>query len=187
MPNRRARVGWHGQGSTPRTWSVAAFHLIQAHEIDSTPPIDPELYVASQPRPSASPNPWLELTGPPAVRRYADQIKQIVRSLRKEIREEIRQAEKHVPRGHETRTVLESNSRRISPLARYIVGHRAGLPVLAREFLSEAAKQHESCPLYREACRGLIGPELYPDTEDHRATEGPTELRGATAHQYHLN
>lgn len=185
---RLRRPDWRGQATSRRLWAVAAASLCQAHEADPSVPIDPELFVASQPVLSVPCDPWLEITGHEAADRYASRVRSIIRSLRHEIRQELRRVESAIEKGGDPSDVILMNARRISPMGCYLAAHRAGLPKLARRFEADAAAQHESCPLYLEACRRLIGQADYPcGQEALGATEGPTGFRRLRAQQAHLN
>ncbi len=58
--------------------------------------------------------------------------------------------------------LLEMPSQFFSPLGKYILAHQSYRSDLADAWWSEAREQHRSCPLYANACDGLIEPELYP-------------------------
>ncbi len=173
---RRRRPGWRDGSSTPRVWQVAAETLIRAGQADLSMPLDPELFVASQPCTSAQANPWNEVTGLPAVERYKARVAEIVRVLRDELIAEIRHVETRSGRGESIANILHSRTRRLSPLGRYIVAHRAGRLSLANRFVREALEQHRSCPLYRQAVAGLLAPEAYPTLapDDSRSSLGAT-------------
>jgi hypothetical protein len=50
-------------------------------------------------------------------------------------------------------------------MGRYVAARRIGREDLAEALRVEAVRQHEGCPLYRLACRGLLADEGYPDVK----------------------
>ena len=160
---------WYEGCSTARVWSSAALVLWQAHHEDPCIPLDPELFVASQPCSDGVTDPWLTLANAEAGCRYKRQVRKIVRLLRAEVKREIRRVEREVRDGESLASVLLSNNPRLSPLGLYISALRFGRPDLACVLQSRAARQHSRCPLYRWACQPLIAAELYPieDAELH--------------------
>lgn len=161
---------WHGGCSSSRVWAVAAAHLIEANACDPSLPVDPELFVASQWIKSPIADPWTQLTGPESVRRYRERINAIVRSLHDELADEVRVAERRIKAGQTVSQVLSAKSGRISPLGRYVVAVRASRERLSRRFLEAARTQHRACPLYRQACLGLIAADCYPVMEGHEVS-----------------
>jgi hypothetical protein len=143
-------------------WSAAAKRLVALHRADSGLPLDPELYVAAQEGPGIGLDPWNELARPEAARCYRRLVDRIVRSLRTELRAEVRTAEHKFRSGEPLGELLASHSPRFSALGRYAVAYRAGRPDLAELFIPAARAQHRACPLYRRACRGLIPDDAYP-------------------------
>jgi hypothetical protein len=165
---RLRRTGWYRGYSTARVWSTAAAILVQLHQEDPTLPLDPELYVAVQPvcGPDAGfDDPWVRLTQAAAVRRYRRRVHEMIRSLRTELRSEVRFAERRISGGETIGKVLLSSHQRLSPLGCYIVAIRAERSDLGERFRLEAVKQHRSCPLYRAASRQLLPPQFYPVRE----------------------
>lgn len=148
-----------------RLWEVVARALVEAHRATPWLPLDPELFVASQPLASPLTDPWENLAPARAIRRYRRRILQIARGLRRELRAEIRQAEMQLGQGRSLESVLRRRHRGLSPLGRYLIACRAGQPDLAAKFRDPACEQHAACPLYRLACRRLIPPEAYPVLE----------------------
>ncbi len=182
------RLGWHGACSTPRVWSIAAKTLLLAHEEDKSLPIDPALFVAAQPYDTPFIDPWSELTRAESIGHYRKRVRQIVRSLRLELSGEVRHAEGRIEQGHAIRNVLLSRTQRLSALGRLIVAHRAGRFVLAKRFVQDAVEQHRACPLYRQACAGLLPDHVYPVSESEvspSTTSSTHEIR--TLSQVHLN
>lgn len=171
---------WHGGCSTSRVWACAAGVLWGVHGSDPVVPPDPELFVAAQPVRSPHPDPWDELTREESARRYRQRVRAIVRALRSELASEVKLAERLIESGQTIGQVLRSRSSRISPLGRFIVAHRAGRPVLARRFAGDAAEQHRSCPLYREASRRMLPPGVYPVSvhDGPMIAASATRLRG---------
>lgn len=177
---RLRRPQWHGGCSTPRVWAVAARVMLEVHRADPGVPADPELYVAAQPAATSYPDPWSELTTAEAADRFRQRVRAIVRALRSELAREVKLAEERIGSGQAIGRVLAERSGRISPLGRFIVAQRAGRLALARRFATDAADQHRSCPLYREASRRLLAPGLYPVAETDGATApaaSPRRLR----------
>jgi hypothetical protein len=153
---------WYRGCSTPRLWSAAATRLWQVHREDRRIPLDPELFIASQPLTDSFIDPWLVLAHRDAGRRYKKQVRTIIRRLRAELRREIGRAETQVLEGEPLTVVLRAPDHHLSPLGRYITAHRAGRPDLAERFRSGAIEQHHCCPLYSAACSDLLAAELYP-------------------------
>jgi hypothetical protein len=169
---RRAR--WFRGCSTPRVWYTAALRLWEAHASDSAlVPLDPELFVASQPISAPLSAPWTEVAHPESARRYRSAVRGIVRQLRAELKRELVAAERSIREGVEIESILGRKHRRLSCLGAYILARRAGRKDLAERFTAGAAAQHRSCPLYRTASVAFIPAEFYPDEtfvlepEDH--------------------
>jgi len=142
---------------SPGVWTAAAGVLLQVHCADpDRVPLDPELFVAAQPRSLLFEDPWTGLAADESARRYLRRVRRIVRGLREELRAEVRWAERRVRRGDSIATVLSSRGSRLSPLGRFLVAARAGRPDLAKRFEASARAQHRSCPLYRQASLGLL-------------------------------
>jgi hypothetical protein len=153
---------WYRGCSTPRLWSAAATCLWQVHREDRRIPLDPELFIASQPLTESFVDPWLVLAHRDAGRRYKKQVRSIIRRLRAELRREISRAENQVREGKQLSVVLRAPDRHLSPLGRFITAHRAGRSDVAERFRSGAIEQHHGCPLYRAACRDLLAAGIYP-------------------------
>ena len=177
---------WHGGCSTPRVWSVAATVLWEVHRDDPALPTDPELFVAAQPAHLPYPDPWYELTGEESAQRYRRRVHTIVRTLRCELSGEVKLAEPLIDSGRAIGRVLRSRNGRISPLGRFIVAYRAGRLALARQFAGDAADQHWSCPLYREASRRLLPPGVYPVPDNDGVMFAPSSSRRLRS-QIHRN
>jgi hypothetical protein len=157
------RPRWRQGCSTPRVWNAAALSLWQVHvENPEQMPLDPEFYVASQAISSRFSDPWTELAGPKAGRRYRSRVYKIIADLRSGLNKEVRFAERAIQKGHEISSVLRIKQGRLSHLGCYIVARRAGRVDLADRFAAAAIEQHRFCPLYRTACLELIPRELYP-------------------------
>jgi hypothetical protein len=171
------RPRWLGGCSTPRVWSVAATVLWGVHRDDPALPTDPELFVAAQPTHQPYPDPWYELARDESAQRYRRRVHTIVRTLRRELSGEVKLAEQLIDSGQAIGRVLRSRNGRISPLGRFIVARRAGRLVLARRFAGDAADQHWSCPLYREASRRLLPPGVYPVPDNDGAMLVPPTSR----------
>ncbi len=145
-------------------WSAAATVLVALHRSDPSLPIDPELYVAAQLGATSlcRPDPWGELVHPSAAERYRDRIHHIIASLRKELRVELRKVRRRVADGANCREALAALGRQLSPLSQYIAAYRAYGPDAAEVFREPARRQHETCPLYRQACATLLPAGAYP-------------------------
>lgn len=181
----RRRPDWRPSESDAGLWAAAASMLAQAHQEDARVPLDPELFVASQPARAAIADAWGELTQRRSIRRYRRRVFNIVRQLRRELLVEIRKAEQRVGRGEALEQVLKARRKALSPLGRLIVAARAGRPDLGSPHRDPAREQHRCCPLYRLACRGLIDPLAYPGPDD--ADARPAEARLEPLPYYRLN
>ncbi len=153
---------WHRGCSTSRVWSAAALVLWDVHTRNPEFPLDPELFVASQPIASPFSDPWKTLADAQAGVRYRCNIRRIVRNLRGELKREIRRAEALLREGRRLSCVLRMSGARLSPLGLFITAHRAGRPDLAERLRPRAVRQHRCCPLYRAATIGLLPAEVYP-------------------------
>jgi hypothetical protein len=136
--------------------------LWQAHSENMEVPLDPELFVASQPLREDVVDPWSTLARSEAGRRYRSRVRKIIRLLRAELKREIRRVARVVRDGAALSSALTKNDPRLSPLGLYISAHHFGRPDLAARVQSRAALQHQKCPLYRWACRPLLPADLYP-------------------------
>src|SRR5512135_1406754 len=118
---------------------------------------------------------------------YRSRIRQIVRELEGELRNEVLRAEGRIRRGEAVDRILLRRSQSLSPLGCFIVARRAGRTDLADHFRAEAIGQHRSCPLYRQATiLRLLPPGDYPVAESWAdGTTSPTERLGRS--QAHLN
>jgi hypothetical protein len=131
--------------------------LWEAHAQDpSGIPLDPELFVASQPRSAAFADPWSELTEPTAAGRYMARVKQIIRQLVRELKREVRRAEWLIRRGHDIGMILNVKDGRLSALGCFIVALRAQRADLATQFTPATAALYRACPLYRLASARFI-------------------------------
>jgi hypothetical protein len=72
---------------------------------------------------------------------------------------------REVDAGKSLERVLRGRRRWLSPLGRYIAAYHADRVDLLERFHARALHQHESCPLYRYACRGLLPEWAYPALE----------------------
>lgn len=145
-----------------RIWRLAARGLLEEHTRVRWLPIDPELFVASQGRASATADPWTDLAPPEAIHRYRWRVQRIVRRLRAELQGEVNRAERAIARGRSIEDVCERRRRWLSPIGRLIVVSRANRPDLLDRYRSAAIRQHQSCPLYQRACHTLMPSEAYP-------------------------
>ncbi len=156
------RSNWYRGCSTPRVWSAAATILWEAHTKDPVIPLDPELFVASQPLAAPFADPWSSLAQPEAGQRYKNNVRRIIRRLRNELKREVLRVEGLLRQGRALRRIIGAHNARLSPLGLYIAAHRAARPDLASRLERSAIEQHSCCPLYRSACLALLPAELYP-------------------------
>ncbi len=164
---RHRQAGSRRQVIDPRVWAEAAQRLVQLHDECPEYPLDPELFVTSQPTGMLIPDPWDQLANEQAVQRYRNHIDRIVEQLRYELQSEIQQAEQQIETGRSIITVLHPRrDRRYSPLCCYIVARRAQREDLTSRYLQRALDQHQSCPLYRLAATSWIAAHDYPDRTD---------------------
>ncbi|WP_435007903.1 hypothetical protein P12x_005167 [Tundrisphaera lichenicola] len=159
---RRRYPNWNSIGLTPGVWESAATRLLEASDFKPTIPIDPELFVAVQSVDHSRPDPWSELTQERSLGRYLRALERIVGQLRQELIREVRRAESRLLRGMTLDELVESGAKGISPLALYILTHRAGRHDLSVRLANEAVEQHRSCPLYLQASRSLLPNHAYP-------------------------
>jgi hypothetical protein len=171
------RAQWWRGCTTGRVWSAAALRLWQAHVEDRELPLDSELFVASQPISGTLGDPWSELTQPEAARRYRSRVRRIIRRLRTELQREVRRAERSIREDGETGIGRLAGDGRLSPLGCYIAAHRANRADLAGRFAAAAARQHGSCPLYRQASTTLLADDLYPTNHPSAAHQAGDEVR----------
>lgn len=166
-----------------RVWAAAAGQLVAAHQADPTLPLDPELFVASQPRSAGMADPWGDLTTPLAIGRYRRRVGAIVRQLRRELRAEIRWIRRRLDRGFPLELVLRTRRKSVTPLGRYIIAIQEMREDLALNYLEGAIRQHQNCPLYRSASAGMILDETYPAHQ----IPGPAAAAGVPLEDFSLN
>ncbi len=125
---RLRQPDWGSGCSTARVWFAAANRLWEAHQSDPLRiPLDPELFVATQPVSNRLPDPWSELAQPDSGQRYRSRVRHIIRLLKAELGREVRRAERAIGEACAVRSVIGLRHRGISPLALYIVARgRAG-------------------------------------------------------------
>jgi hypothetical protein len=154
------RPRWWRGCSTARVWFAAADCLWDAHQSDpERVPLDPELYVSSQPISTPLADPWSELAQPEAGIRYRVKVREVIRLLTAELKREIRRAERSIREGEGIRSVLSPNNPRLSPIGGYAVARRARRSDLAEALQPAAISQQRSCPLYKTACLAFIPAE----------------------------
>ena len=163
---------WYRGCSTSRVWSAGAMILWQVACEDPEIPIDPELFVASQPIKASYSDPWSCLALAEAGQRYRQRVRRIIRQLRQELKREIQRAEGLLNEGRSLAALLRARDARLSPLGLYITAQRSGRPDLAEKLRSGAVEQHKCCPLYRSASLTLMPAELYP-ADDAGASSSP--------------
>jgi len=154
---------WDPGEASGSVWTAAASTLIGAHRDDPRLPLDPELFAASRPRYSTVADPWGDLTGERAVRRYRRRVARIVRQLRRELIHDLKRIQARERRGQTLTEVVCDRDPSISALGRYVAAVREGRFELVSGLRPAALHQHQSCPLYRLACRSLIPEATYPD------------------------
>jgi hypothetical protein len=158
------RPRWFRGCSTSRVWYTAGLRLWEAHAGDPDRiPLDPELFVASQPISTPLSAPWTELAHPDSAQRYRSAVRRLVRQLRAELKRELVAAGRSIRKGREIENVLGHKTTRLSSLGAYILARRVGREDLAERFAAGALAQHRSCPLYRMASLAFIPAEFYPD------------------------
>jgi len=162
---------WYRGCSTPRIWSAAATILWEARSEDPAIPLDPELFVASQPLTASYADPWSSLAQPEAGHRYRHRVRRIIRRLRNELKREIRLTEHLLRQGRALSRIIGSRDARLSPLGLYIAAHRSGRADLAGRLRRSAIEQHNCCPLYRSACAAFLPAKLYPMQVSSRGVE----------------
>ncbi|QDV33279.1 hypothetical protein [Tautonia plasticadhaerens] len=175
----RRHPWWTGGGPDAPVWHRSALGLIQAHSADPRLPIDPELFVASQPIFDSLVDPWGDLVAPEAVARYRRRVSRIVRRLRDELRRELRLMRRRSLKGQAMEHQVALGGRGLSPLGRYVAAQRIGRGDLAETLRGEALRQHLGCPLYRLACRGLLSEGGYPEAGPSAALSLPLPLHVA--------
>ncbi|QEH34136.1 hypothetical protein OJF2_26710 [Aquisphaera giovannonii] len=153
--------------------------LFQAHENDRRIPLDPELYVASQPISPPFTDPWTVLAHPDAARRYVARVRKIISRLRSELQKELRRAEALINAGHGLPIRTEMERSRLSPLGLYIAALRSGRVDLAIQLSDGVVNQHRGCPLYRFAALSMIPADSYP-VGDETPPMVPFEVINAT-------
>jgi hypothetical protein len=159
---RRHHPGDVPNVGSPDTWVKAAQTLLNAHRLDPAVPADPELFVASLTRGDRDSDPERDLNRPRCVEVYRRRVRRIVRRLRAEMLSELRHVEARLATGSTLEVVLSESSPHLSPLGRYVAARRHGRVDLACLLQSAARRQHRACPLYQQACRGLLPRGSYP-------------------------
>ena len=94
----------------------------------------------------------------------------------------MRRIELLVKRGESLDSVVLRPSRHLSPLGCYLAASRCGRSDLCEHFRAVARSQHEACPLYRRAARGLA-----PDSDYPVMPLFPELLRPPGSFQFSLN
>jgi hypothetical protein len=154
------RPRWWRGCSTARVWFAAANRLWEAHLHDPLRvPLDPELFVSSQPISVPLADPWSELAERAARIRYRAKVREVIKLLTTELKREVRRAERSIREGEGIRSVVSRDNPRLSPLGCYIVAQRAGRSDLAELVQPAAASQQRSCPLYRTASLAFLPAE----------------------------
>ncbi len=178
---RRRDMHWNGGCSTTRVWTAAAMVLWQTHIENAEVPLDPELFVASQPMKSDVANPWIDVARAEAGVVYRRRVGHIIRQLQAELKREIKHAERLMEKGQPLPKVLSDPNPRISPLGRFILAQKAFRRDLAESFERDALAQHRSCPLYRSASLAFLAADQYPvDQAKHRFQGDPGPVHRTT-------
>ena len=146
------RNNWYRGCSTARVWSVAATILWETHRGDPTIPLDPELFVASQPLSPTFADPWSSLALPEAGQRYRQNVLEIIRRLRNELKRELRLVENLVRQGRASGCWSVRRTPVYRPWGFMLRPTGQARPDLARKLRQSAMEQHNCCPLYRSAC-----------------------------------
>lgn len=149
-------------GDGADVWIEAARSLMELHRLDPSLPADPELFVATLTRRGRKADPARDLNRVDALARYRRRVRRIVRHLRSEVLTELRWVEARLTLGRPLDGILAEGSPHLSPLGRYIAARRHGRADLACLLQSAARRQHLACPLYQQACRGLLPRGGYP-------------------------
>lgn len=173
----RRQPTWVAAYPRSRVWAAAAGKLLAAHTEDPILPLDPELFVASQPVRHGVTDPWRDLTSDVAIDRYRRRVRAIIRQLRHELKAELRWARRRLDRGADLDLVLNAGNRSLTPLVRYIIAIQELREDLALSFVDGAITQHHNCPLYRVACIGMLPDNTYPaDLQSHVMCSGAALL-----------
>lgn len=171
LAHRRRGARWDDGRSTSRVWTAAAMTLWQAHLDNAEVPLDPELFVASQPMSHGGSDPWLDLVGDGAKAAYARRVRQIIHMLRAELKRELQFADRQLKKGRSLGEMLVEPNPRLSALGRYILARRADRGDLAKKLEGAALAQHRVCPLYRFASLAFLSADEYPVDASPEKTE----------------
>lgn len=117
-------------------------------------------------------------------------MRRIVKSLRDELRSEVRRVERSLrvaAEGMPVSSLIASEASKVSPLGLYIAAYRVGGRELAERFAVGTASQHASCPLYRDAARSLLPEGAYPGPGLEGAMAAPPIQRRPRTQEVHLN
>lgn len=157
-----------------RIWRVVATGLVRLNRECPEIPVDPELFVRVQVRSGLRQNPWVLLTHPEAFARYRAAIERIVLSLARELLGEVHQIGDWVGEGIPFEHAVRVESKKVSPLGRYLASMLANEPELARSFQVDCGEQLRACPLFEQALRRLL-----PDRSDTPVSLEPIDpLKG---------
>lgn len=147
-------------------WGTAATGLLLLHQGEPEIPADPELFVTIQTLCGGGPfDPWNDLASELALERYRMAVMGMIDGLRRELRSEVRRAERRVRAGADLDVVLADQRQPLSPLGRFITAFRAGRADLMEAVRHEAESQHLACPLYRAASMSLLPENEYPEPD----------------------
>ena len=144
-----------------RLWEILVVDLLEAHRKSRWLPIDPELFIACQTARENLLDPWSQLSPTVAIRAYCVQVRKIIRSLRAELRKELRTLAR-ADRSGTLSKIYEHESRSVSSLAKHLYAIREELVGYAEKYRLPAYRQHLGCPLYAEAAKPLLPGSVYP-------------------------
>jgi len=146
---------------SPDTWMRSASGLIRLHHEEPRNPLDPELFIAVLTYQSS-----VKTIEPDsidlALKLYAKVVRRMIRRLENELSEELQWLDSSSNRGLTLEQLILSPSRKLTPLSRYIHACRKNRSELAGRLISAVIKQHELCPLYREASHKWLSSRNYP-------------------------
>lgn len=164
----RRRPSLHREYAHSPVWSAAAAALVALHRSDPSLPIDPELFVACQLEGTSTKrraDPWGELVHARATVRYRRQIQRMIRSLRGELRAELRLIDQRCRQGVPLERLLTEPNPRISALARFIMAYRCSGEEVLASLRGSVRQQHDACPLFRQVSDSFLPPHVYPVPE----------------------
>ena len=160
------------QNPTPDTWMRCSSALIRFHHEEPRYPLDPELFIAVLADHGKQHQIRAEMIDL-IIKLYAKVVRRMIRRLENELSEELQWLESSSDRGLPLEHLVLSPSRKLTPLSRYIHACRKNRSELAGRLISEVIKQHELCPLYREASHKWLPSLTYPNPASLDRWRGP--------------